>query len=324
MLRLDHYLRTPPAIAPTPLTALPRIRPRALRLPREAPLPRGKTSSTIRASAPPMREAAAARMPSLAHREVARALADEAEARLGAQLMPSAVPADVAEFRNGAGNAVGTLDVRHGAPDSPIDFMLQSSLHCKVPNGAIDITSILVFLNASTDAPHFLLEFIQGSPTSMVVILDLLPRKDLALHPEYIQKYYQNTQLDKQRENIEELPQTRPYRSTSLFVRSACSPTAVSVSIDCGQGGESILEEIVCGHLASVAKGVLQIWLDNCTGNTSEMVQVERDIMVKRDQVVRLKSIEVDLTANLPRMFGPEVSGRVIAEIRRAFGVQEA
>jgi red chlorophyll catabolite reductase len=45
----------------------------------------------------------------------------------------------------------------------------------------------------------------------MVVILDLLPRKDLALHPEYIEKYYQNTQLDKQRDNIEELPQTHPY-----------------------------------------------------------------------------------------------------------------
>jgi red chlorophyll catabolite reductase len=205
-----------------------------------------------------------------------------------------------------------------------IDFMLQSSLHCKVPNGAVDITSILIFLNASTDAPHFLLDFIQGSPTSMVVILDLLPRKDLALHPEYIEKYYQNTQLDKQRENIEELPQTRPYRSTSLFVRSAWSPTAISVSIDCGQGGESILEEIVYGHLASVAKGVLQIWLNKCAGNTSEMEEAERDIMVKRDQVVRLKSIEVDLTANLPRMFGPDVSGRVITEIRKAFGVQEA
>lgn len=133
MLRLEHYLRTPPAIAPTPLTALPRIRPRAVRLPREAPLPRGKTSSTVRASAPPMREAAAARMPSLAHREVARALADEVEARLGAQLMPSAVPADAAEFRNGAGNAVGTLDVRHGAPDSPVGSLpLPSAQYCHV------------------------------------------------------------------------------------------------------------------------------------------------------------------------------------------------
>jgi red chlorophyll catabolite reductase len=78
------------------------------------------------------------------------------------------------------------------------------------------------------------------------------------------------------------------------------------------------------GHLASVAKGVLQIWLNNCAGNTSEMEEAERDTMVKRDQVVRLKSIEVDLTAILPRMFGPDVSGCVITEIRKALGVQEA
>ena len=92
-----------------------------------------------------------------------------------------------------------------------IDFMLQSSLHCKVPNGAIDITCLLIFLNASTDAPHFLMEFIQGSPTSIVVLLDLLPRKDLTLHPEYIERYYENTQVDEQREKVEELPQARPY-----------------------------------------------------------------------------------------------------------------
>uniref|UniRef100_M8B2V6 Red chlorophyll catabolite reductase, chloroplastic n=1 Tax=Aegilops tauschii TaxID=37682 RepID=M8B2V6_AEGTA len=205
---------------------------------------------------------------------------------------------------------------------SMIDFMLHSSLHCKVPNGAIDITSVLIFLNALTDAPHFLMEFIQGSPTSMVVILDLLPRKDLALHPEYLHKYYEHTCLDKQREKIEELPQTRPYRSPSLFVRSACSPTAVSVTIDCGQGGEGTLEEIVCGHLASAVKEVLQIWLHSCARDTSEMEEAEREIMIKRDQAVRLKSIEVDLTANLPRMFGPDVSGHIIAEIRKAFGVQ--
>lgn len=202
--------------------------------------------------------------------------------------------------------------------------MLQSSLHCKVPNGVIDITSILIFLNASTDAPHFLMELIQGSPTSIVVVLDLLPRKDLALHPEYIEKYYENTQLDKQREKIEELPQARPYRSPSLFVRSACSPTAILISVDCRQGGETTLEEIVHGQLATVAKEVLQIWLDSCADRTSELEESERDIMLKRDQIVRLKSIEVDLTANLPRMFDPDVSSRVIAEIRKAFGVQEA
>lgn len=202
--------------------------------------------------------------------------------------------------------------------------MLQSSLHCEVPNGAIDITSILIFLNASTDAPHFLLELIQGSSTSMVVILDLLPRKDLAFHPDYLQKYYEETGMDEQRRKIEELPQARPYRSPSLFVRSACSPTAIMVSIDCGQGGEKALEEIIHGQLATVIQEALQTWLDNCVDSTIEMDEAERDCLLKRDRIVRSKSIEVDLTANLPRMFGPDVSSRVITEIRKAFGVQES
>ncbi|XBI04040.1 red chlorophyll catabolite reductase [Triticum dicoccoides] len=332
LLRPDHGLRAPPATAAAParasvsvstaaLPAVSRLPRGALRLPRAASTLRGKTSSALRASAGPAEPAG---MPSVAHREVARAVAGEAEARLGARLLPSAVPADVAEFRNGDGTALVSLDVRHGAPGSSIDFMLQSSLHCKVPNGAIDITSLFINLNASTDAPHFVMEFIQGSPTSMVVLLDLLPRKDLALHPEYIEKYYENTEVDKQRKIIEELPQARPYLSPSLFVRSAFSPTAVFFTIDCGQGGESVLEEIVQGHLASVVKAVLQIWLDTCAVGTSEMEEGEREIMVKRDRTVRSKSIEVDLTANLPRMFGPDVSGRVIAEIRKAFGVQDA
>jgi red chlorophyll catabolite reductase len=53
------------------------------------------------------------------------------------------------------------------------------------------------------------------------------------------------------------------------------------------------------------------------------MDDIERDCLVKRDQIVRSKSIEVDLTASLPRMFDPDVSSRVISEIRKAFGVQE-
>ncbi|KAG8091353.1 hypothetical protein GUJ93_ZPchr0012g22000 [Zizania palustris] len=314
MLRPEHHLRSPPATTPASLrSSISFLGSRRLFcLPRAAPPLRGKMSSAVRAPEP-----------ELAHREVARKLAYHAEARLGARLLPSAVPAEVAEFRNGAGNAVGSLDVRRGSPGSTIDFMLQSSLHCKVPNGAIDITSLLIFLNASTDAPHFLMELIQGNPTSIVVILDLLPRKDLALHPEYLEKYYENTQLDKQREKIEELPQARPYRSQSLFVRSACSPTAILVSIDCGQGGGSIMDEVVRGQLATAAKELLQIWLDTCADHTSKMEEGEREYMIKRDQIVRSKSIEVDLTSNLPRMFDPDVSSRVIAEIRKAFGVQE-
>uniref|UniRef100_A0A0E0B9Z1 red chlorophyll catabolite reductase n=1 Tax=Oryza glumipatula TaxID=40148 RepID=A0A0E0B9Z1_9ORYZ len=323
-------LRSPPPATSSPSSAVsfPALPPRLLPLRRRGvgtPLG-GKTSTAVRASSAAPGATEPEVMVEVAHREVARALASLAEARLGARLLPSAVPPDVAEFRSGggAGNAVGSLDVRRGAPGSTIDFMLQSSLHCKIPNGAIDITSLLIFLNASTDAPHFLMEFIQGSPTSIVVLLDLLPRKDLALHPEYMERYYENTQVDKQREKVEELPQARPYRSRSLFVRSAFSLTAILMSIDCGQGGEGTLKEIVRGQLATAARALLQIWLDSCADHTTEMEEGERENMIKRDQIVRSKSIEVDLTSNLPRMFGPDVADRVIAEIQKAFGVQEA
>ncbi|XP_044428659.1 red chlorophyll catabolite reductase 1, chloroplastic-like [Triticum aestivum] len=119
LLRPDHGLRAPPAparasVSAAAIPAVSRLPRGALRLPRAASPLRGKTSSALRASAG---------MPSVAHREVARAVAEEAVARLGDRLLPSAVPADVAEFSNGDGTALG-------APDSPIDFMLQSALHC--------------------------------------------------------------------------------------------------------------------------------------------------------------------------------------------------
>uniref|UniRef100_A0A0E0HTS5 Uncharacterized protein n=1 Tax=Oryza nivara TaxID=4536 RepID=A0A0E0HTS5_ORYNI len=271
-LRPEHHLRSPTATSPAPSTiSYPPLRHRgAFRLPRAAaPTLRGAVRASA-SSAPGAAPSSASSAPgataplevevAVAHREVARELASRAEARLGPRLLPSAVPPDVAGFRSGggAGNAVGSLDVRRGAPGSTIDFMLQSSLHCKVPNGAIDITSLLIFLNASTDAPHFLMEFIQ----------------------------------------------------------------AILMSIDCGQGGEGTLEEIVRGQLATAARALLQIWLDSCADHTSEMEEGERENMIKRDQIVRSKSIEVDLTSNLPRMFGPDVADRVIAEIQKAFGVQ--
>jgi red chlorophyll catabolite reductase len=126
LLRPDHRLRfrSPPATTlasfPVFTTLAPVSRPRlrlcgALRPARARP-----SSLTVRASAGS--DAAVARAPEMPQREVARTIAAEAEARLGSRLLPSAVPADVAEFRNGAGNAVGSLGVRRGVPGSSVQF----------------------------------------------------------------------------------------------------------------------------------------------------------------------------------------------------------
>jgi red chlorophyll catabolite reductase len=59
-------------------------------------------------------------MPRLAHREVMLALARKAEARLGGRLLPSEVPGDVTWFGEDGGAALGSVDVRRGAPGSSV------------------------------------------------------------------------------------------------------------------------------------------------------------------------------------------------------------
>ncbi|KAL6883365.1 hypothetical protein ACP4OV_010779 [Aristida adscensionis] len=272
------------------------------------------------------REAAVARMPRLAHREVMLALAKEAEARLGARLLPSQVPADVAEFGDAAAGALGSVDVRRGAPGSSIDFMLEAWFHRALPGGgaAIDITSLIVFLNGATDAPHFLLELIQGGPASLVILLDLFPRRDLPLHPGYIDRYYGATGVDAHRERLARVPQVRPYVSPSLLVRSLWSPTAVVADVQCGEGeaGAAALEGIVRGPVASSAAAVLDVWLERCAAGgaaVEEMAAAERERLVARDRMIATTSVELNLSANLPKMFDADVSGRVVAEIAKAF-----
>lgn len=133
-LRPEHHLRSPTATSPAPSTiSYPPLRHRgAFRLPRAAaPTLRGAVRASA-SSAPGAAPSSASSAPgataplevevAVAHREVARELASRAEARLGPRLLPSAVPPDVAGFRSGggAGNAVGSLDVRRGAPGSTV------------------------------------------------------------------------------------------------------------------------------------------------------------------------------------------------------------
>jgi red chlorophyll catabolite reductase len=71
----------------------------------------------------------------------------------------------------------------------------------------MDISSLTFFVNGATDAPHFLMELIQGGPTSLVILLDLFPRRDLPRNPDYIARYYEATGVDAHRRSLERLPQ---------------------------------------------------------------------------------------------------------------------
>nr|AUY61991.1 red chlorophyll catabolite reductase-like [Cymbidium sinense] len=259
-----------------------------------------------------------------AHRALMLNLLATVDDRLGSELLPSDVSPDVLRFQNPQGSAHGSVDIRAGSQTSPVDFVLQSWLHCRTPGGGeINIANILAFLDSSTDAPHFLLELIQGSPSSLVLLIDLLPRKDLVLHPDYLDEFYNKTDLDVPRRDLENLPQASPYRSSSLFVRSIFSPVAIAITIDCGKEGEvKTVDDIVAGQIGSAAKKIVGIWLEKCAGFRGRVVaEWDKEVLARRDGLIKRTGVEIDLAANLPRMFGPEVAERVIGEIQKTFRV---
>ncbi|XP_020584626.1 red chlorophyll catabolite reductase [Phalaenopsis equestris] len=287
-----------------------------------SPIPTSTRTSSARASM----ERSRPHFPFLppAHRALMFNLLATVDDRLDSALLPCAVPPDVLSFQNPQGSAHGSVHIRSGSQSSPVDFVLQSWLHCKTPSGSeINIATLFAFLNSSTDAPHFLFELIQGSPTSLVLLIDLLPRKDLVLHPDYLDEFYQSTNLDGPRRELEQLPQISPYRSSSLFIRSVLSPTAIAITVDCGkEGPANAIEDIIAGQICSAAEKIVGIWLEKCAGAGERVVgDGEKEGLEGRDVLIKRNAVEIDLAANLPRMFVPDVAERVVGELRKAFGV---
>lgn len=200
-------------------------------------------------------------------------------------------------------------------------MILQSWLHCELPFGALDITTLFAYLRPETDAPHLLMEFIQNGPNSLVLFIDLLPRRDLVLHADYLDHFYQLSSLEKTRQGLESAAEVAPYRSSSLYIRSVLSPTAIAVSVDCGAEGARPLEELMRDLVAGAAKEVVGVWLDRCALADREVTAEDRAGLAARDDVIKRKTVEIDLAANLPRLFGPHVASRVVTAIQKAFRI---
>lgn len=95
------------------------------------------------------------------------------------------------------------------------------------------------------------------------------------------------------------------------------------LKIDAEEGER--LEEILREHVSPAAKQVLEVWLSRCAkeeeGEKRVLGEEEKLELERRDKSFRRKSIEEDLDLQFPRMFGEEVSSRVIHAIKEAFGV---
>ncbi|KAK1359979.1 Red chlorophyll catabolite reductase [Heracleum sosnowskyi] len=254
------------------------------------------------------------------HRNLMVDIVSKVEAHLSSSLLPCTLPQDVQYFENHTGTAHAALLLRSAVPSSQVDFILGSWLHCGLPTGgALNITSFSGYLNSSTDAPNFLVELIQSSPTSLILILDMPPRKDLVLHSQYLKAFYEDSQLDEKRKHLEKLSEVQPYYTSSLYIRSVVSPTAIMVRIETGTDKAERLEEIVRDYVSPIAKEVLQIWLELCACGKREVGEEERIALAKRDKVTKSKTIEIDLGSNLPRLFGEDVATRVLESLKEVY-----
>ncbi|XP_057811320.1 red chlorophyll catabolite reductase isoform X2 [Salvia miltiorrhiza] len=243
------------------------------------------------------------------------------EEQLGSSLHPSCTLApDVQYFGNPTDTAHASLHIRSGLPSSQIDFVLGSWIHCQLPSGgALNITSLSAYLTPSTDAPHFLLELIQSSPTSLVLILDLTPRKDLILYPDYLNRYYEDTQLDRHRQRLQMLPEVRPYISPSLYIRAVVSPTAIVVTIDTGATESKTIEQIIEDDVSPIAKDLLRFWIESCACCGRDVDASERAYLAQRDRIIKKTTIDVDLSSSFPRLFGQEIADRAVNALKEYY-----
>ncbi|TMW92861.1 hypothetical protein EJD97_012472 [Solanum chilense] len=257
---------------------------------------------------------------SVPHRELMVELVSTVENRLGESLLPCTLPSHVQYFENESATAHASLYVRSGNSSSQVDFILGSWVHCNLPTGgALNITSLSVYLRPSTDAPNFLIEVIRSSPTTLILILDLPPRKDLVQHPDYLKTFYEETQLDKQRQLLEKLPEVKPYFSSSLYIRALVSPSAILVSIETEPSQAIRIDEIIQDHISPVAKVMLDTWLNLCACTERRLTDDESTDLAKRDQLIKNKTIEIDLESSFPRLFGQQVANQVLGVLREIF-----
>ncbi|MFS8010972.1 putative Red chlorophyll catabolite reductase [Helianthus anomalus] len=209
---------------------------------------------------------------------------------------------------------------------SCVDFVLGSWLHCELPSGgALNITTMSAYLNSSTDAPNLLVELYQTTPTSMILILDLPPRKDILLNPDYLYPKTKSkllsqtctnkdTKLDRHRQHFQKLAGVTPYVSSSLYIRSIFSPTAVLACIESDR-----VEEMVRTHVSPIAKEMLKTWLDFGPFGERVVCESEKACLKMRDGVSKKKTIEFELGSSLPRIFGPDTANRVLEVLREVF-----
>ena len=173
-------------------------------------------------------------------------------------------------------------------------------------------------MNSQSDAPHLLFEFIQTNTTSLVLVLDLLPRKDLVTDLEYLKRFYEDTSMESVKQELQKSPYAQRYEPPTLYIRCLTSPTAILYKFECAADSKEILlDQIIEDVVAPTAEKVVKLWLEGVLNLGKKLPDEEVKFVVQRDTTLKMKGLEVDLSSNMPRLFGQEITDNVIEAFRK-------
>jgi len=91
--------------------------------------------------------------------------------------------------------------------------------------------------------------------------------------------------------------------------------------IQTDEEGPEGLDEVIKNHVSPAAKEILGIWLDHCAFGKRDVEEEEKVMLKKRDAISKRKTIEIDLGTNFPRLFGPEITDRIVGAIQEVYEV---
>ncbi|TKB46051.1 hypothetical protein [Thalassotalea mangrovi] len=132
--------------------------------------------------------------------------------------------ADIHQFDDLNGNHLGRMRNFTGK-NNPVDWVIHSNIG--QPENTFTNIHLTFWMKDNTDVPHLGMAF--GTLPEAFYYIDLMPRCELVLHPDYVQKYYQPVNgLAMKHLNDLYFNNVKPFHAAMPFIRASLSPCAVA------------------------------------------------------------------------------------------------